>query len=190
MESMELNNRYFLWLCDKVNAPRYADRPEPSYNQLLVHLQFKNYRYSIPMDANREGDGENLRYRFATETGLDDRIVASLLDIYPCSVLEVLVALAVRIEESLMYDPDLGNRTGMWFWDMISNMGLSGMTDSYYDQQYVDSVLDKFLDREYEPDGSGGGAFIIKHRNEDLRNVELWCQMAWYVDEAYHPYSF
>jgi hypothetical protein len=46
----------------------------------------------------------------------------------------------------------------------------------------VDYVLDRFLDRDYEPDGRGG-LFRVKHTDEDLRFVEIWYQMNWYLDE-------
>lgn len=51
-------------------------------------------------------------------------MIASYLDNRPCSVLEMIIALAIRLEEHIMDDPDIGNRTGQWFWDMIVSLGL------------------------------------------------------------------
>ena len=80
-----------------------------------------------------------------------------------------------------MDDPGVGDRTGQWFWGMIVNLGLGSMTDGRYDRRFVEGVLNRFLNREYEPDGRGG-LFRIKHCNRDLRTVEIWYQLCWYLD--------
>ena len=94
----------------------------------------------------------------------------------------MMTALAVRCEEHIMTDPDVGNRTGQWFWQMITNLGLVDMTDSKFDRKYVDLVIQRFLDRTYEPDGKGG-LFTIEHCPYDLRTVEIWYQLCWYLDK-------
>lgn len=80
-----------------------------------------------------------------------------------------------------MDDPGIGDRTGQWFWGMITNLGLGGLNDDRYDPDYVDDVLDRFLDRDYDPDGRGG-LFTIRHCDADLRDVQIWTQMLWYLD--------
>ena len=77
----------------------------------------------IPMDGNRAEDGIDLRYRFGHEQHYSDAMVASFLDDRPCSVLEMMIALSIRCEEHIMDDPDVGNRTGQWFWSMIASLG-------------------------------------------------------------------
>jgi hypothetical protein len=79
-----------------------------------------------------------------------------------------------------MGDPDIGNRTGRWFWEMISNLGLFCMDDYNFDLKYVDEVVTKFLDRDYLSNGEGG-LFIINDAIKDLREVEIWYQMMWYL---------
>jgi hypothetical protein len=93
----------------------------------------------------------------------------------------MMTALAVRCEETIMDDALFGNRTGQWFWGMIHNLGLSPMTDSNFDKEYVDEVITRFLNREYEPNGKGG-LFTVRHCNRDMRTVEIWCQLSWYLD--------
>ena len=39
-----------------------------------------------------------------------------------CSVLEMMVALAICCEETYMDNPNIGNRTGQWFWNMVKNI--------------------------------------------------------------------
>ena len=55
------------------------------------------------------------------------------------------------------------------------------MTDERFDRVYAEDVIDDFLDRDYAPNGKGG-LFTIKHCDYDLREVEIWTQMCWYLD--------
>ena len=169
-------NEYFEWLFNLVCSKRYSKRI--SFRKLLQHLHSITFSYSIPKDVNRANDGIDLRYRFALSMGYSD--VPRCLD-GPCSVLEMMVAWAVRCEENIMDDPSIGDRTAQWFWGMITNLGLGSMLDDKYDRQYVDRVIERFLNREYEPDGKGG-LFRVRRCTRDLRNVEIWYQLCWYLD--------
>jgi hypothetical protein len=93
----------------------------------------------------------------------------------------MIIALAIRCEETYMDDASIGDRTGQWFWGMIRNLGLGSMVDSRFDKLYVEEVVRRFLDREYEADGTGG-LFTIKNCDADLRDVEIWYQLCWYLD--------
>lgn len=171
---------YFNWLYDLVCGDRFSRHI--SFRRLLSQLHDTDFTYVVRRDENRAGDGVNLRYRFAMRQDHEDSIDA-VVDILegPCSILEMMIALAIRCEENIMDDPDVGNRTGQWFWGMITNMGLGSMTDDHFDEQYVDDVLTRFLNREYEPNGKGG-LFTIRHCDRDLRKVEIWHQLCWYLD--------
>jgi hypothetical protein len=92
----------------------------------------------------------------------------------------MLIALANRCEEHIMDDPDIGNRTGEWFWNMIENLDLISMTDIRFDRLHVEDVMRRFLNRQYDPDGRGG-LFTIDNCRHDLRNVESWYQMCWHL---------
>jgi hypothetical protein len=140
------------------------------------------FRYLIPRDQNRAEDGENLRYRFAIRQGYE-RSAAEIVDILdrPCSVLEMMIALAVRCEENIMDDPNVGDRTGQWFWGMIGTLGLGNMVDSRYDERLVDDIINRFLDRDYDPDGRGG-LFFVPHCDWDMRDMEIWHQLCYFLD--------
>ena len=45
----------------------------------------------------------------------------------------------------------------------------------------AEQVIFRFLDRNYQRDGSGG--LFIVHGHGDLRNVEIWYQMLWYLND-------
>lgn len=176
MTKNKLVERYFDWLYGLVFQTNY------SYTELLSKLNDIPFRYSIDMDGNREADGMNLRYRFGYETGCEDYIIASYLDDRQCSVLEMMVALAIRCEEQIMTDPEIGNRTSVWFRGMLDNLGLLDMTNDRFDSLRVDKAICRFLDREYRPNGQGG-LFTVKDRNCDMRSIEIWYQMCRYLDE-------
>ena len=66
---------------------------------------------------------------------------------------------------------------------MIDNMGLIDMDDFAYDQEYVDTVIQNFLNGDYQPDGRGSLFIVRNTHGRDLRNEELWVQANWYLDE-------
>ena len=174
-----LINRYFEWLCSIVCDDRKSEYI--SFRKLLMRLHDIEFRYSIPMDQNRAEDGIDLRYRFALRHNeCSPEIIMNVLD-GPCSVLEMMIALAIRCEENIMDDPHRGDRTGQWFWGMIVNLGLGAMTDKIFDKQVVDNAIQRLLDRTYEPNGKGG-LFTIYKCPKDLRMVEIWYQLSWYLD--------
>ena len=175
MSRDDVKNEYFDWLYNLVSEKRYSN--SLSYRKLLMRLHDIEFVYSIRKDKNRAADGVDLRYRFAI--GKDEDYILNCLE-GPCSVFEMMVALAQRCE-SVMDDPKIGDRTGQWFWGMINNLGLGGMNDNRYDEQYVDDVINTFLDREYKSNGKGG-LFTIRNCEYDLREVEIWYQLCWYLD--------
>lgn len=170
----ELRKEYFDWMyglvCD-----------DHVHTKLLSHLFDRTFSYILEMDGNRAADGEDLRYRFGREAGYSDSLIASELDVSPCSILEMMVALSLRCEEHIMEDDELGDRTGQWFWNMIVSLGLGSMTDLRYNEKKVDDILDRFLDRTYDRNGSGG-LFTIEGCRKDMRNIEIWYQMCMYLD--------
>ena len=172
-----ISNDYFEWIYNLVCGERFSEKL--SYKKLLMHLHNTNFIYLIPKDGNRAQDGIDLRYRFAYEyTDIEDA------DSYlkgPCSVLEMMVALAVRCEETIMDDPTKGDRTGQWFWNMIVSLGFGGMSDDRYDRFFVDKTLDRFLSRKYEPNGQGG-LFTIRNPKRDMRKIEIWYQVCDYLN--------
>lgn len=172
----DIINDYFEWLYDIVSHRRFSERI--SFRALLLYLHHTEFIYLLPRDINRVEDGLSLRYRFTVEYGFKD--VPDCLA-GPCSVLEMMIALAIRCEEDIMDDSGVGNRTGQWFWGMITNLGLGGMTNDRFNERLAKDIVERFLKREYSPDGKGG-LFRIRNCDQDLRTVEIWYQMCWYLD--------
>ena len=174
----ELIDQYFDWMYQLVVDDRYSNK---SYRKLFARLYDTEFTYTIPMDGNRAEDGIDLRYRFGREQLYSDAMVASCLDDRPCSILEMMIALAIRCEEHIMDDPDVGDRTGQWFWSMLVSLGLGGMEDRKFDRYLVDATLERFLDRGYERNGEGG--LFTVNNGRDMRRTEIWYQMNYYLRE-------
>lgn len=176
----ELHDRYFEWLYDIVGGCNDYNRL--TYYRLLRFLYNTEFTYILELDANRAEDGIDFRYRFGREREYSVSIISRHLDDTPCNVLEMMVALAFKVEEQFMDDSDYGNRTGQWFWNMIVSLGLGAMNDDDFDEGYTRRVIYRFLDREYESNGRGG-LFTLENCRCDLRDMEIWSQFMWYLDE-------
>lgn len=172
-ESTTVYTGYFYWLIDLVGMNR------KEYYELLYFLYHRNYEWFIPLDENRAQDGFDLRLKFAESQGMDYRLVLNELPA-DCTVLEMMCALAKRCEDQIMTNIDYGDRTSVWFMDMIKSLGVDIYTDSNFDEEKVDYCICRFLNRDYEPDGKGG-LFTVKNPPRDMRNVEIWCQLNWYL---------
>lgn len=179
MDKNELDNLYFQWLYQLVCNDLYSR--SSSHRKLLMRLHSIEFSWIIEMDRNRACDGISLRRKFEDESSCE----SGLMDLYfgdrPCSVLEMMIALSMRCEKTIMKDPNCGDRTGQWFWSMIVSLGLGGITDQRYEREYVDNVIFRFLTRNYDRDGKGG-LFTIPNCGVDLRDVEIWYQMCWYIN--------
>lgn len=172
----EITNEYFEWLCNSVYSKKFS-KPD-----ILEFLHNVDFEYTIGMDANRAEDGISLRYRFCCDRGYDYRMVASYLDVSPCSFLEMLVALAIRCEEHIMHDDYYGDRTAKWFWDMLLTMGLVDKRSGKFNDNLADDILYAFFNREYKRNGAGG-LFKTKNHTHDMRSEEIWYQMCTYLNE-------
>lgn len=177
LEKDFFEREYFEWMYSLMCGGRY-DSEHVSYRKLLSYLHSVEFTYILPRDANRAEDGIDLRGYYAynySEYGRADAYISG-----PCSVLEMMIALAFSCEE-IMDNPAVGDRTAQWFWGMVVSLGLGSMTDNRFDEYHVERVIERFLNRDYSPDGRGG-LFTIPGCREDLRDVEIWYQTTWYLD--------
>ena len=177
--SKNLTQLYFDWLYGEV-----SDLMIHQYRELLYFLFNMPFYAKHPMDENRADDGINLRYLFGNLRAYPDYIIANELDTTPCSVLEMMVALAKRME-TIAENPSEGNRTSKWFIFMLSNLGLSKMYDGNYDNRLVVKKVTNFMERNYKPNGEDG-LFMLEFPRSDMRQVEIWYQAMWFLTEQLH----
>lgn len=176
MTKQNIINQYHFWLTSLV----CDDHHQRHYQALLDTLDEVEFIWTVSNDMNRSADGIDLRSRFAEVHNLDYRNIRNTLE-RPCSVLEMMVGLACRCEDSIMGDEKYGDRTERWFWGMIDNMKLYQMNDDNFDEEQVHYVIEALLNRTYRRTGEGG-LFTVPMCYKDLRKVEIWYQMCWYLD--------
>ena len=179
-DGIKLRSEYFKWMYHLVCTDKHYNNL--SYDKLLRYLDNVAFVPMIDMDDNRRHDGIDFRYQFGYENGISDADIHTYLDVRECSVLEMMIALAYRVESQIMDNYIYGNRTGQWFWTMIVSLGLGSMDDKRFDPLYVQRVVDNFLSRKFEPNGKGS-LFTLENPRRDLRDVDIWCQFMWYLSE-------
>ncbi len=170
---------YFDWLVFGI-APDYRQRDH--YAKLLLALYSTEFYWVITRDRNRAEDGLDLRNQYERETGL-------YCDAYgPCTVLEMLIALAIRCENELMYryNPDEGDQTEKWFWMMVDNLGLCEFDDyHHWEVEEIDDILARFMDRNYGQRFEFC-PFPVKNVPIGFEKMELIYQMNYYVKEKFY----
>ena len=173
----EISNEYYNWMVGIVAKDRFAKAV--SYNKLLSYLHSREFTWTIRRDKNRAQDGIDLRRHYILCCGYGEDVLDYLAG--PCSILEMMVALAIRCERTIMDDPAMGNRTAQWFWQMIVSLGLGAMNDTRYNKKEVVDIINRFLNHDYEPNGKGG-LFTVKNTVSDMRTMEIWYQLCSYLN--------
>jgi len=167
-----MHDPYFSYLIDIVKFPGVLWE---RYTRLLGYLHSISFTWSIYNDKNRAADGLALRDEYFLGEDVLHR---------PCSVLEMLIAMARRCEYDIMYDPQLGDQTGKWLFIMLDNAGLLAFDNDHFDVDAVSFIVFRILDRMYDPSGEGS-FFPLEHPMEDMRHVEIWSQLNRYLDENF-----
>jgi len=167
-----LKTLYFNWLVKSIGRG-HRDLVNVPFLEFLHHIP---YRGILPNDENREEDGKYLRYSFSVrnnQPGADDILAG------PCSMLEMLIGLAKKLEFTIAEGPT--DRTAQWFWMFVNNLKLMPQSGPMADYRNKE-IIDRFINREYEYSGRGG-LFPLEHPKEDQREVEIWYQMMAYAEE-------
>ena len=181
--SMGLTEIYFDWMSE-IAFPNIRDRSR--YGYLLDALNASMFYFSIPMDENRMRDGIDLRYRFAYDKGYSNEEVAVALNHNrSCSMLEMMVALSLKGDERILYDFETGGRADYIFRTMLESMQLIDMTNDRFDSGYIDYRINRLLNHDYEFNGNGG-FFTVENPRKDMRLVDIWYQMNWYLQKLYN----
>jgi hypothetical protein len=180
MDSKDIIELYFEWLIDQVC---YEDEKD-KYSDVLRLLHSTTFRYMLDRDANRAADGINMRNFFGNEHNIDPETRHNAIS-GPCSVLEMLVALADRASYSMIDEEIAGDDEPMhWiFWLMMKNIGLIRLSNGLFSHSKAMRHINVFMDRKYAENGRKGGLFVVNKSKKDLRNVEIWYQMCWSISE-------
>ena len=140
------------------------------YIDILHELFTTPFIWKVADDANRARDGIALRDRFEDESG------EHLYMNRGCSMLEMMVALAVRMEDDILFDPDFGDRTAVWFWDMMEDSGLI-----FYDLDHFSVPLGQKCPKKWSKNPlknfDYGTLFRSKSGQNGPKVVSLWYKM-------------
>ncbi len=174
MEGIELE--YFNWLKNLINPDGLP------YNCLLEDLYNTDFVVVKDDDNNRVTDGTDLRYIFCEQQGMTPQDAFFLLDdIFrdkKCSVLEMMVAIANRMDESIMWNGT--QRTHVWFFEMLNTMELLPYDDNNYESDMVQIIVQDMMQYNIQPDGRGG-LFESPFEDVDMREHSIWYQMQIYI---------
>jgi len=176
----DLRLEYLAWLGSQIQDERSA--VTNSYEDLVSLMFDKEFTYDtpngVPMDENRLVDGLDLRVEYALQARTSR---TSLMNIGPCSFLEVLIGLSRRLAFVA------GGDAPEWAMQLMNNLELHRMRDpmSPLKKRRADEIMDKVINRTYFPDGTGG-FFPLAWADDDQTRVELWYQLNAYVEEI-HP---
>lgn len=169
----EAKRGYFEFLVNSVSGDWM---PTKKYTKVLNLLFEHPFRSTDGLDDYRAVDGIKMRFVYANDHP-SPKLPAE------ASLLEVMVALAVRCEQDIAHDEELGDRTGQWFWSMIISLGFTNMDDVNFDYHKANLILKKFDGHGYEKNGSGG-LFTVGDDKIDMRDLDIWYQMHKYLGEV------
>lgn len=157
--------RYEKYLKDK------ACFPYNRYSRLMSDLLTYPFEVIIPEDDSRLKEGAYLRHEF---TGED-------VDLNTVSVIEVLIAFAIRIDREYIGIPQEPHPE-ILLMEFFNNLKLLKYFNENYNEEEVKNIITKFVTRQYNFNGYGG-IFPLKHTNIDQRKIQLWNQMTMYLSE-------
>lgn len=180
-----MTDKYFNWLVNKVggsNGMTFA----------LYRLTLQEFRQADCDDGTiwandiaRCSDALSLREQYIN-TAAEEKEIPELETLF-VSVLEVLIAFALRIENDIMYRPG-EERVTRWFWEFIENLGID-ITNSDWteaNEEYADHMISKFINRNYLLNGEDGNIFVADWDSiypNDYRKMPLWTQMQSYASQ-------
>lgn len=172
MGNAVVDSEYYDWLLEQID---YFPGENDTYDDILMLLFNTIFTWTIANDDNRAEDGLQLRSIFMEDEGWNTNPFFE----EDCSVLEMMIALSMRIDSDIMWDGE-NNRTSKWFWEMFENLGLHYLEPSDYF-----AALDIFLGRKYDKNGVGGLFPLRKNNTKNQKKVEIWYQAQAYLMENY-----
>jgi hypothetical protein len=183
-QEMTIRDEYFKWLY------RQIDKERGSFRKLCWILYNKPFRWHVPNDDNRAQDGLELRQLFMEENNLDEtHIEVKYFLKGECTIFEMLVGLARRIDYQTIDLQTPAIQTAKWFWKLIENLQLDSFRDStLFDlgsEETIEYIIEKMLDRTYDFNGIGSLFPMKRKPPKDMRKVEIWYQLMLWLDENY-----
>ena len=155
-----VDEQYVRWLISQVEGGR-------DLTGVLGLMFVTEFVWLVPWDDNRLNDGLDLRAEF----GKGDIS-------WPGSVLEVMIGLSRRMAFQV------GGTPAGWARQFLQNLDLERFKDPLGPRRSREAteILESLVYRNYAPDGTVS-FFPLQQPDEDMSKVEIWYQMAAYIDE-------
>lgn len=159
-------------------------------DRLSIYLFDTPFVSFLKNDENRAQDGLALRYQFLEK--LRDEADEADADYFEhwrseekdCSMLEMLIAFGIRIENYWTARPGRRFQPETWVIEMLKNCGLLDLDWEDCTDEEADDVLNPVLLRKYRYDGRGG-FWPNPGTKKDQRTTDLWYQAAEYLKGRY-----
>lgn len=191
----EFNEKYFHYLKSLVG--RFGIMFD--HERLLRNMHGVYFHNVVELDKNRMSDVYNyLREPIFSgeldDEGFDEIDVKEIGMMLP-TVLEVLIAMSIRVIDYIGEDNEYGLSVSRFFWEMLDNLEWSKYSDSWFD------CVDHFATDDNDPTVSGDGIvkqnilkFIMRERNfegypipenRSPKTMDLWEQIMLYITYKY-----
>lgn len=167
---------YFEWLKEQVSFEGGRVFTE-SEDRILGILFLMDFEFSMPMDKNRAKDGLILRKIWGNrrlEAGEKVDLGAIFEGKEQCSMLEMLLGLAIRMED-LLFEPGQ-NHISKWFWEMIDNSEWPKILEKEGVKELKKAILAWTTEKPWP---KAQNPFKKAH----FSGQEIWYQMHEYVGE-------
>lgn len=165
--------QYLIWRCNL--------QKERGMERIFETLHDLEFTYVMDRDENRYADGVELRDDYEIPDCFMD-LEDEFLD-RNCSVLEMLIALSIRVDDDFIGDPAEPHPED-FFIEMIENLKLDRYSGRSFYEKDVIKIIQRWLERRFNQDGCGS-PFPLRHDKRNQRDLEIWDQMNSYISENY-----
>ena len=189
------NESYIEWLESFTIDETIDDDKRREYHELIDALWAIPFRATLGNDIDRAKEGLELRNTYnsilSRKAGDGDFITPDVHEIFgECRVLEMLVALSMRMYDIMMYT-DVYNSVSTWFWAIMDLVGfdslddlnwISGMSGTF---TIVRDICEDIMDHRYILDDGTQVVYGGWFRVRNWQNMEIWYQMSAYLQRYF-----
>ena len=180
MNFMRETEQYYDWLY-KIVCGEWEPR-NLSFHRLLMYLFNRDYIPACEMDICRATDGTSLRYRFASENDIPYERINMAFQGVPCSMLEMMVALAIHSRGAHHGRPQHGQPCGTVVLEHDRQPGSGCHGRHPFQRRARRTDPGPVYGSGLQPNGAGG-LFTITRTSIDMRTIDIWYQLMNWLNE-------
>lgn len=154
------------------------------FSKLVSVLHSTPFTPKIKKDRNRVSDAICMRNRWCRDNDIVFDLPDNEICDGTCSVLELLVSFASRIDMEYT-STTREDHPEIMFWHFLENLELNNQANCNFDEFKVEKILKRFIDGKINKNGHHGLFPLVYHKDVDQRGKELWDQMMPYIGENF-----